>query len=80
METLTVLLVWPRHAIMADRCERSCFRVRTHNQWQIGSSTTDASCGRRKTSIRDRPALSRWHPGYKDEFAEFLTLEAPFRR
>jgi len=30
--------------------------------------------------IRNRPALSRWHPDYADEFAEFLTLEAPFRR
>jgi NAD(P)-dependent dehydrogenase (short-subunit alcohol dehydrogenase family) len=30
--------------------------------------------------IRNRPALSRWHPGYADEFAEFLKLEAPFRR
>jgi NAD(P)-dependent dehydrogenase (short-subunit alcohol dehydrogenase family) len=30
--------------------------------------------------ICNRPALSRWHPDYKDEFAEFLTLEAPFRR
>jgi NAD(P)-dependent dehydrogenase (short-subunit alcohol dehydrogenase family) len=30
--------------------------------------------------IRNRPALSRWHPDYKDEFAEFLTLDAPFRR
>lgn len=29
--------------------------------------------------IRNRPALSRWHPDYADEFAEFLTLEAPFR-
>jgi NAD(P)-dependent dehydrogenase (short-subunit alcohol dehydrogenase family) len=30
--------------------------------------------------IRNRPALSRWHPDYKDEFDEFLTLDAPFRR
>jgi len=30
--------------------------------------------------IRNRPPLSRWHPDYADEFAEFLTLEAPFRR
>jgi NAD(P)-dependent dehydrogenase (short-subunit alcohol dehydrogenase family) len=30
--------------------------------------------------IRNRPALSRWHPDYRDEFAEFLKLEAPFRR
>jgi NAD(P)-dependent dehydrogenase (short-subunit alcohol dehydrogenase family) len=30
--------------------------------------------------IRNRPALSRWHPDYQDEFAEFLKLEAPFRR
>ena len=30
--------------------------------------------------IRNRPALSRWHPDYVDEFAEFLKLEAPFRR
>ena len=30
--------------------------------------------------IRNRPALSRWHPDYADEFAEFLTLDAPFRR
>ncbi|MBO0738149.1 MAG: SDR family NAD(P)-dependent oxidoreductase [Alphaproteobacteria bacterium] len=29
--------------------------------------------------IRNRPALSRWHPDYKEEFAEFLTLDAPFR-
>jgi NAD(P)-dependent dehydrogenase (short-subunit alcohol dehydrogenase family) len=29
--------------------------------------------------IRNRPALSRWHSDYKDEFAEFLTLDAPFR-
>jgi NAD(P)-dependent dehydrogenase (short-subunit alcohol dehydrogenase family) len=30
--------------------------------------------------IRNRPALSRWHPGYKEEFDAFLTGEAPFRR
>jgi NAD(P)-dependent dehydrogenase (short-subunit alcohol dehydrogenase family) len=30
--------------------------------------------------IRNRPALSRWHPGYKEEFDAFLTEEAPFRR
>jgi NAD(P)-dependent dehydrogenase (short-subunit alcohol dehydrogenase family) len=30
--------------------------------------------------IRNRPALSRWHPDYKDEFATFLASEAPFRR
>ena len=30
--------------------------------------------------IRNRPALSRWHPDYQDEFAAFLTLDAPFRR
>ena len=30
--------------------------------------------------IRNRPALSRWHPGYAEEFAQFLKLEAPFRR
>jgi NAD(P)-dependent dehydrogenase (short-subunit alcohol dehydrogenase family) len=30
--------------------------------------------------IRNRPALSRWHPDYQDEFAAFLALEAPFRR
>jgi NAD(P)-dependent dehydrogenase (short-subunit alcohol dehydrogenase family) len=30
--------------------------------------------------IRNRPALSRWHSDYRDEFAEFLALEAPFRR
>jgi NAD(P)-dependent dehydrogenase (short-subunit alcohol dehydrogenase family) len=30
--------------------------------------------------ICNRPALSRWHPDHRDEFAEFLTLNAPFRR
>src|ERR1700757_400731 len=30
--------------------------------------------------IRNRPALSRWHPVFTKEFAEFLTLDAPFRR
>jgi NAD(P)-dependent dehydrogenase (short-subunit alcohol dehydrogenase family) len=30
--------------------------------------------------ICNRPALSRWHPDHRDEFAEFLTLDAPFRR
>ena len=30
--------------------------------------------------IRNRPALSRWHPDYQDEFAQFLTLDAPLRR
>jgi NAD(P)-dependent dehydrogenase (short-subunit alcohol dehydrogenase family) len=30
--------------------------------------------------IRNRPALSRWHPDYQDEFAAFLASEAPFRR
>jgi hypothetical protein len=30
--------------------------------------------------IRNRPALSRWHPDYKDEFATFLASESPFRR
>jgi class 3 adenylate cyclase len=28
----------------------------------------------------EEAALSRWHLDYADEFAEFLTLEAPFRR
>jgi NAD(P)-dependent dehydrogenase (short-subunit alcohol dehydrogenase family) len=30
--------------------------------------------------IRNRPALSRWHPDYEAEFAELLTLDSPFRR
>jgi hypothetical protein len=30
--------------------------------------------------IRNRPARSRWHPDYTEQFAEFLTLDAPFRR
>jgi hypothetical protein len=30
--------------------------------------------------IRNRPALSRWHPDYRDEFDAFLASEAPFRR
>jgi NAD(P)-dependent dehydrogenase (short-subunit alcohol dehydrogenase family) len=30
--------------------------------------------------IRNRPALSRWHPDYAEEFAAFLSGEAPFRR
>jgi len=30
--------------------------------------------------IRNRPALSRWHPDYEDEFAAFIASEAPFRR
>jgi NAD(P)-dependent dehydrogenase (short-subunit alcohol dehydrogenase family) len=30
--------------------------------------------------IRNRPALSRWHPDYQTEFAQFLTLASPFRR
>jgi len=30
--------------------------------------------------ICNRPALSRWHPDHRDEFAEFLTLNAPFQR
>jgi hypothetical protein len=30
--------------------------------------------------ICNRPALSRWHPDHRDEFAEFLTLDTPFRR
>ncbi len=29
--------------------------------------------------IKNRPALSRWHLDYRDEFAKFLTLPAPFR-
>src|ERR1700732_827790 len=30
--------------------------------------------------IRNRPALSRWHPDYADGFAALLATEAPFRR
>jgi NAD(P)-dependent dehydrogenase (short-subunit alcohol dehydrogenase family) len=30
--------------------------------------------------IRNRPALSRWHPDYTAEFNQFLTLDSPFRR
>ena len=30
--------------------------------------------------IRNRPALSRWHPDYGEEFAAFLVADAPFRR
>jgi hypothetical protein len=29
--------------------------------------------------IHNRPAHSRWHPDYGDEFAAFLTAEPPFR-
>jgi NAD(P)-dependent dehydrogenase (short-subunit alcohol dehydrogenase family) len=29
--------------------------------------------------IRNRPALSRWHPDYADEFAAFLASASPFR-
>jgi NAD(P)-dependent dehydrogenase (short-subunit alcohol dehydrogenase family) len=29
--------------------------------------------------IRNRPPLSRWHPDYQDEFADFLASESPFR-
>jgi NAD(P)-dependent dehydrogenase (short-subunit alcohol dehydrogenase family) len=29
--------------------------------------------------IRNRPALSRWHPDYADEFAAFLKSPSPFR-
>jgi len=30
--------------------------------------------------IRNRPALSRWHPDYADEFAAFLASGSPFRQ
>jgi hypothetical protein len=30
--------------------------------------------------IRNRPALSRWHPDYGDEFAASLAAAPPFRR
>jgi NAD(P)-dependent dehydrogenase (short-subunit alcohol dehydrogenase family) len=30
--------------------------------------------------IRNRPALSRWHPDYQDEFAELLASATPFRQ
>jgi hypothetical protein len=30
--------------------------------------------------IRNRPALSRWHPDYTDEFASFLASPSPFRQ
>ena len=30
--------------------------------------------------IRNRPALSRWHPDYADEFAAFLASPSPFRQ
>jgi NAD(P)-dependent dehydrogenase (short-subunit alcohol dehydrogenase family) len=30
--------------------------------------------------IRNRPALSRWHPDYGDEFAAFLASGSPFRQ
>jgi len=30
--------------------------------------------------IEDRPALSRWHPGYKDAYADFMKgTEGPGR-
>src|SRR3984957_9228958 len=29
--------------------------------------------------VRNRPALSRWHPDYKDRFAEYLSAESPAR-
>jgi NAD(P)-dependent dehydrogenase (short-subunit alcohol dehydrogenase family) len=29
--------------------------------------------------IRNRPPLSRWHPDYQDEFADFLAAASPFR-
>jgi NAD(P)-dependent dehydrogenase (short-subunit alcohol dehydrogenase family) len=30
--------------------------------------------------VRNRPALSRWHPDYQDEFTAFLAAETPVRR
>jgi hypothetical protein len=30
--------------------------------------------------ISNRPALSRWHPDYADEFAAFLASASPFRQ
>ena len=30
--------------------------------------------------IRNRPALSRWHPDYADEFAAFLASPSPYRQ
>ena len=30
--------------------------------------------------VRNRPALSRWHPDYKDQFAEYLSAELPALR
>ena len=30
--------------------------------------------------IRNRPALSRWHPDYADEFVAFLASPSPFRQ
>ena len=30
--------------------------------------------------IRNRPALSRWHPDYAAEFAAFLKSASPFRQ
>ena len=29
--------------------------------------------------VHNRPALSRWHPDYKDRFAEYLSAELPAR-
>jgi len=30
--------------------------------------------------IENRPALSRWHPDFKDAFAEFMSREPEVRR
>jgi hypothetical protein len=30
--------------------------------------------------IRNRPALSRWHPDYAQAFATLLALPSPFRQ
>ena len=45
-----------------------------------GGYRSDLSERARAEGVAAYAAASRWHPDYKDEFAEFLTLDAPFRR
>ena len=37
-----------------------------------GSRTRSASCGQRGDIVENRPALSRWHPDWKDAFEHFM--------
>ena len=56
------------------RAKRRLARIQTDEGGDLFTAhASELASGPQKISINNRPALSRWHPDYKDAFQRFMT-------